>query len=92
MRVRYKNGQRGQKMKNSQGKKRVGWRGKVGFSTTETGGASAFRGGNTTFPDYSLDPVCGDPLCLQPVAAFRACLKPPASDRPTQPRFPVPLW
>lgn len=41
-------------------------------------------GGKTTFLDHSLDPGCKDrphPMA----AAFRMCLKPPASDLPTQP-------
>lgn len=66
MRARYKTWTKGSENEEEPRKERVRRAGKAGFSTTEAGGASALgagsAGGGTPCLDYSLDPVCGDPL------------------------------
>ena len=47
-----------------------------GASTHPKRGAS--RRGDTTFPDYSLDPVCWDPLSLQASSRLQNVLKAPS--------------
>lgn len=88
MRARCRNGQREKEMKESRGERRWWFQTGRGPNPPEE---RSWQGGDTAFPDYSLGPVCWDPSPCRQVAAFRTCLKPPAFDLPTQPRFAVPL-